>query len=704
MTEQKENDLLASLSEEAKYETIKTFYKKSEDFIQYIIYGSVAFAVLLAFWYDTWLLGMGITGLLVISYLSSRYMIRLWTFHRHLVAALLPLFGAVYIYQMHGLFEMYFVYLIYATLLIVYRDWRVYITFTAVTVLHHLLFAYLQNSGLEHVYFSQLAYLSVTTMVFHIGLVALNVLFCGWWSKNMRQQALEEQARRQQLDQQLRNIDNNISFAEQIANGNLDASFETSEDDIIGRSLLDMRKNLKSAAQEERNRNWATEGIAKIEEILRLYNKNLEDLSFRVISTLTNYVGSIQGGVFILNDESEEDLHLELTGCIAYDRKKFITKRVEIGQGLVGQTFREKETLYMTKVPQEYVHITSGLGDTNPQSIIIIPLKMEEEVIGVIEMAAFKEFQPYEVAFLEKVAESIASSVISSKNNERTAKLLNESQMLTEQMQAQEEEVRQNMEEMEATQEEMRRQQTELEKKETNLNALINNTKDSIITIDRNYRIMIINDVILQRYKGTAYEAMQVGVNALDFLGAVRDEWKGYYDKALAGERLEFVMESSLSGEETRYRQYRINPMYDANQEVMGASIVSRDITDMKRQEIENDQLVHQMKQKQMLYDAIQLNIEANVNKEIIHVNSLTLNELGYTKEELTGLSVNVIFESDNVLTDGLKMIEAGEIWEEEISLKHKDQHLVPVRALVTSINDKKDQVISYLLAFIPLG
>ena len=700
MTEQKESDLLASLSEEARFKTIKAFYKKSEEFIQYIIYGSVAYAVLLAFWYDTWLLGIGISGLLVIIYLSSRYMVRLWTFHRHLVAVILPLFGAVFIYQMHGLFEIHFVYLIYATLLITYRDWRLYITFTIVTVLHHLLFAYLQNSGLESIYFSQLAYLGLTTMTFHIGLVALNVLFCGWWSKNMRKQALLEEARRQQLNFQLQNIDNNIRFAEEIAQGNLDAHFETSKEDIIGSSLLDMRQNLKSAAQEERNRNWATEGIATIEEILRLYNKNLEDLSFRVISTLTTYVKAIQGGIFILNDENDEDLHLELTGCIAYDRKKFITKRVEIGQGLVGQTFREKETLYMTKVPQDYVHITSGLGDTNPQSIIIIPLKMEEEVIGVIEMASFQKYSPHEIAFLEKVAESIASTVISSKNNERTAKLLNESQLLTEQMQAQEEEVRQNMEEMEATQEEMRRQQAELEKKENNLNALINNTKDSIITIDSNYVIMIINDVIKDRYKGTAYEAMQEGVNALDFLGDVRDEWKGYYDKALAGERLEFIMESSLEGEETRYRQYRINPMWDANMEVMGASIVSRDITDMKRQEIENERLVYQMRQKQLLYDAAQLNIEADVNKDIIHVNQLTLDALGYSQEELLNQSVNVIFQSDDVLTDGLKQIEGGEIWEEGINLKRKDGSFIKANAMVTSISNKKGKIISYLLAF----
>ena len=701
MTESSTQSLISRLPEELERQTIKGNYLKAEEVIQWLIYGSIAFSIFLAFWYDTWVISIGVSALNLIIYLVSRYMIRIWAVHRAIVGLILPIFAGLYLYQMHGLFEMHFVYLIFTTALIVYRNWTVYIYFTALTGIHHIAFSYFQNSGFNEIYFSQLDYISVTTLAFHIGLVVVNVVFSGWWAWRLRQESLKDASQQHQMERQLNSIQKNIQIAEHIANGDLETNYDLDEDDVLGSALIDMRENLKKTAEQEKQRSWATAGVAKIEEILRLYNKDLADLSFRVISTLTNYVGAIQGGIFILNADAEGDPHLELTGCIAYNRKKYIQKRVEIGQGLVGQTYREKETLYLEKVPESYVNITSGLGDTNPQSVVIVPLKMEDEVVGVIEMASFKKFEQYELNFIEQVAESIASIVISSKNNQKTQRLLEESQMLTEQMRAQEEEVRQNMEEMEATQEEMRRQQLELESKETNLNALINNTTDSIITLDRNYRVMVINDVLRRRYQGTQYESLKQGVNALDYLGAVRDEWKEYYDRALSGESLEFIQESVVAGEDTRYRQYNINPIKNASKEIIGISVFSRDITDSKRNELENERLLHKLNQKEMLYDAIQFNLEANGDKNIIRANQMLLNSLGYIKEELLGRNINIIFESDAVLTDGIEAIEDGDIWEEEINLVGKENNKIPVRALITGVKNRKGELTSYLLSFI---
>jgi transcriptional regulator with GAF, ATPase, and Fis domain len=142
---------------------------------------------------------------------------------------------------------------------------------------------------------------------------------------------------------------------------------------------------------------------------------------------------------------------------------------VAYGQGLAGQCALEKETIYLAEVPADYVHITSGLGQAPPRTILVVPLLHNGDVYGVLEMASFQAFAPHQVAFVEKVAESIAGALANIAVNDQTRRLLEQSQQLAESMKSQEEELRQNQEELQATQEEMRRRQEELERENETL-------------------------------------------------------------------------------------------------------------------------------------------------------------------------------------------------------------------------------------------
>lgn len=260
-------------------------------------------------------------------------------------------------------------------------------------------------------------------------------------------------------------------FAETIGKGNYAVDHQPlSEKDVLGNALIDMRDNLKRVAEEDKRRNWSTEGLAKFGEVLRKNTANLEELSDLILSGLVKYTGANQGGLFIINDEvSGGEPYLELKACYAWDKKKYLEQKIYPGEGLTGQVWQEGQYVYMTEVPQNYISITSGLGEANPRSVLIMPLKVNDQVYGILEMASFKEFEEYEIEFLEKMAESIASTLSSTKVNIRTQKLLQESTILTEQMRSQEEEMRQNMEELMATQEEMERKQHESAQREEEL-------------------------------------------------------------------------------------------------------------------------------------------------------------------------------------------------------------------------------------------
>lgn len=292
-------------------------------------------------------------------------------------------------------------------------------------------------------------------------------------------------------------------FANQIGKGNLDHDFNLlSEHDDLGKSLINMRKNLADARDEEKKRSkeaeqrrWTNEGLAKFADILRQNNDDLELLADKIIKNLVYYLDANQGGIFMLSDE-EGEKYLELISAFAYDTKKYHDKRIEYGDGLVGACAIEKETIYMKDLPDEYIEITSGLGGANPNNLLLVPLRMEEKVYGVIEIASFKIIEKFQIEFVEKVAQSIASTLSTVQMNIKTNELLEKFQQQSEEMAAQEEEMRQNLEELQATQEEAARKTSEMESLIQGLNAT-----NYIIEYDLDGYVTDINEMYLQKVK-----------------------------------------------------------------------------------------------------------------------------------------------------------------------------------------------------------
>lgn len=259
-----------------------------------------------------------------------------------------------------------------------------------------------------------------------------------------------------------------LGFVQKIKEGDVDTEYSVDDKDLLGQAIVSLRNTLREAKEEESARrkddelrSWTAQGLADFAQILRTEVDSIEELSYGIISNLVKYINANQGGFYLLDDTDEHDMFFTLTASYAYDRRKFSDHRIGWGEGLVGVCALERETTHLVKVPDSYLRVTSGLGNANPKNLLLVPLKMNEEVYGVLEIASFTAFEPYKIEFIEKVSESIASTLSSVKTNTRTAKLLRESQEQAQVMQIQEEQMRQNMEELQATQEESLRQSEE---------------------------------------------------------------------------------------------------------------------------------------------------------------------------------------------------------------------------------------------------
>ncbi|HRX31002.1 MAG: PAS domain S-box protein [Bacteroidales bacterium] len=253
-------------------------------------------------------------------------------------------------------------------------------------------------------------------------------------------------------------------FVEKLREGDVYADYEPDETYALGKAIINLRDNLRKSSEEQNERQkedeqrrWSAEGMARFGEILRQNNDDIEELSFQIIKNLVNYVGANQSAFYVIEEDGGEKV-FRMTAAYAYERRKYADKILPWGEGLVGACALEKNTIILKKVPDSYLNITSGLGKANPRALILIPLKVNEEVHGVIEIASFSIFEKYQVEFMEKVAESIATTISTVKINLQTARLLEESRKQAQELAEKEEQMRQNMEELQATQEEATRQ------------------------------------------------------------------------------------------------------------------------------------------------------------------------------------------------------------------------------------------------------
>ncbi|MDM8535552.1 response regulator [Desulfobacterales bacterium HSG17] len=258
--------------------------------------------------------------------------------------------------------------------------------------------------------------------------------------------------------------------ATSVTQGNLDRTVDVAaqgEVELLKNNVNIMIGNLRETTRTGTEQNWLNSNLARFNRMLQ-EQKDIKNLADMLLSGLAEIL-PVRHSVFYLNDDKDGEVVYSLFSSYGYQKRKFLPNLFREGEGLTGQCAREKKRILVSHVPEDYIRIGSGLGEAVPQNIILVPAQFDDQVLAVIELASFEEFDEIQLSFLDQLAESTAIVINSIGSARRTERLLIESQSMSEELQEQQEELKSANEELEEQTQKLETSKMSVEQRNTEL-------------------------------------------------------------------------------------------------------------------------------------------------------------------------------------------------------------------------------------------
>ncbi|MFS8065777.1 MAG: CHASE3 domain-containing protein, partial [Byssovorax sp.] len=261
------------------------------------------------------------------------------------------------------------------------------------------------------------------------------------------------------------------AIAEQISTGNLELDIPGDEKLSTGilssvRRMLDSLRQSKKASEQ---RDWSKTGVVRVNEVMR-GEEDIVNLAAKVVSEICTSLDAKVGALYVMDEQEEGGPALSLLGSYAYTKRKNISNRFRLGEGIVGQAAIEKQQILIKNIPEDYVRVVSGLGESLPRFICATPLVYEGRVMGVLEIGTLTKLSDVELDYLSQTTPLTAIAFESAKSRVALRDALRKSEGLSNSLQVQQEELKTSNEELEdqaralqQSEEKLKTQQEELE-------------------------------------------------------------------------------------------------------------------------------------------------------------------------------------------------------------------------------------------------
>ncbi|MBR4324180.1 MAG: GAF domain-containing protein [Bacteroidales bacterium] len=387
-------------------------------------------------------------------------------------------------------------------------------------------------------------------------------------------------------------LKNTSDFANKLKDKHFEANYEKSiTDNPIGSALVTLRNDMLETSEkeqqrfnEERQNQWATEGHSIFSDILRNNISDIHKLCDAVMDRLVPYINVTQGGIFIRTTRPDDPNTecFELYAVFAFGHHRFHKRILALDEGIIGACAMEKHTIIINEVPDNYTEIGSGLGQAKPKALMFVPLLYNDYLYGVMEFAAFVKFEQYQIDFVERISENIASTIANAKINEQTNMLLQQSRQQSKLMEEKEDQLKTEIESLNnlvhATQSELNQiEQVNNALNKTMLVAIFS-AKGDTIEANRRFALRYTLDVNDIRRKNV-YEILQLTLSKYD-------EFKKIWDNVKQGTTETYTIEFKINKDVRKIKNTFI-PIYDTDSNVNRILCLAADITGQQNTEDE---------------------------------------------------------------------------------------------------------------------